>query len=49
MNGKNAFIATSVVLLSACTGPINEQTVSDMPTGYLCDVNDGISKRPKAS
>lgn len=40
MNGKNAFIATSVVLLSACTGPINEQTVSDMPTGYLCRILD---------
>ena len=40
MNGKIAFIATSVVLLSACTGPVNEQTVLDMPTGYLCRILD---------
>lgn len=40
MNGKIAFIAISVVMFSACTGPINEQTVGDMPTGYLCRILD---------
>ena len=26
--------------LAACSGPINETTVKDMPTGYLCSVLD---------
>lgn len=26
----------AVVILNACTGPINEKTVSDKPSGFLC-------------
>jgi hypothetical protein len=40
MNGKIAFVASGVVLISACTGPVNEQTVRDMPTGYMCRILD---------
>ena len=31
-------LAAFLVLASACTGPINEETVVDMPTGYICDI-----------
>lgn len=26
--------------LVGCTGPINQETVADMPTGYLCRILD---------
>lgn len=36
----------STIGLMGCTGPVNEQTTQDMPTGYLCrllDSNEYIS------
>ena len=32
--------AIGAVALGACTGPVNESTVGDMPTGYLCRILD---------
>lgn len=38
MKTKAAFVIISSVLCAACTGPVNERTVIDMPTGYLCRI-----------
>ena len=35
---KAAAIAAILGTLGACTGPINNETVRDMPTGYLCRI-----------
>jgi len=38
-NIKVLALFSSVVLLVAnCTGPVNEDTTKDMPTGYLCRI-----------
>ena len=28
------------ISLSSCTGPVNQTTVRDMPTGYMCRILD---------
>lgn len=33
-----SIITLPVVLLSACTGPLNSETVKSKPTGYLCRI-----------
>lgn len=30
----------SALVLGACTGPVNDATVRDMPTGYMCRILD---------
>jgi hypothetical protein len=40
MKIRMAIVAASSGLLAACTGPVNDQTVRDMPTGYMCRILD---------
>lgn len=40
MSIKMALGTGGVVLLAACTGAVNDQTVRDMPTGYMCRILD---------
>lgn len=35
-------ILASAIPLAACTGSINETTIKDMPTGYICRILDSI-------
>lgn len=38
MNGRLAMLWVLGVALSACTGPVNDETTPGMPTGYLCEI-----------
>jgi hypothetical protein len=40
MNIRISLILVGVGTLTACTGPVNESTVRDMPTGYMCRILD---------
>jgi hypothetical protein len=40
MNPKIAIMTVSASLFAACTGPVNDETVQDMPTGYMCRILD---------
>lgn len=33
---KLFFSAVGAMIISGCTGPINNDTIADKPTGYLC-------------
>ena len=39
---KPMVVGASVLLLgsTACTGPVNDETVREMPTGYMCRILD---------
>lgn len=37
MKAKVIFVC-GVLTVAACTGPVNDQTVRDKPTGYLCRI-----------
>lgn len=35
-----ALATLTIASISACTGPVNSETVRDMPSGYLCRLLD---------
>ena len=37
---KYVIIGVSAAILAGCTGPVNDQTTQEMPTGFLCRMLD---------
>ena len=35
---KKIFASLALLGVASCTGPVNDETVRDMPTGFLCKI-----------